>query len=73
MFYEQALDVATRLGFRPEVALTRLGLAKVLLQMGEAEKRRAVDHLDFAIKEFEAMKMRPSFERARALKASLDA
>jgi hypothetical protein len=50
--------------FRPELALTRLQLAKLLLEHYQNDKKEALDHLDFAIKEFREMKMQPSLERA---------
>jgi len=62
--YELAHKVATKMGFRPEVALSRLGLAEVLLAHYPEERADALEHLDFAIEEFRAMKMRPALERA---------
>jgi hypothetical protein len=50
--------------FRPELALSRLQLAELLLEHYADEKREALEHLDFAIKEFQDMKMQPSLERA---------
>ena len=68
-----ALDVATRMRFRPEVALTRLQLAELLLEHYPEQQAEAKEHLDFAIGEFREMKMQPSLERAlrhrRLLKA----
>lgn len=74
-YYEQALQVAGRVRFRPEVALTHLQLAELLLReealtpklsQGKPERERteAQAHLDFAIAEFRAMKMQPALERA---------
>ncbi|MSQ27801.1 MAG: hypothetical protein EXR51_06655 [Dehalococcoidia bacterium] len=51
-----------KIRFRPEIALTRLGLAELLLD--NHPDRAAEAHLDFAIAEFRAMKMAPSLERA---------
>ncbi|MBI2851387.1 MAG: hypothetical protein HYX80_10210 [Chloroflexi bacterium] len=62
--YKEALRVSTEMRFRPEVALTRLGLAELLLEHYPKEKKEALEHLDFAIKEFREMKMQPSLERA---------
>ncbi len=62
--YKEALRVATDMKFRPELALTRLQLAELLLEHYPDEKKEALDHLDFAIKEFREMKMKPSLERA---------
>jgi hypothetical protein len=44
--------------------MTRPQLAKLLLEHYPDEKKEANEHLDFAIKEFREMKMRPSLERA---------
>ncbi len=45
--------------FRPELALSRLQLAELLLDHYPEEKKDALEHLDFAINEFREMKMRP--------------
>jgi hypothetical protein len=58
------LGAGTRLRFRPEIALTRLELAELLLAHYPDEKAEALEHLDFAIGEFREMKMQPSLERA---------
>ena len=50
--------------FRPEIALTRLQLAELLLDHYPEERAEALEHLDFAIGEFRDMKMQPSLERA---------
>ena len=50
--------------FRPEIALTRLELAELLLEHYPDERATAIEHLDFAIGEFREMKMQPSLERA---------
>jgi uncharacterized protein (DUF924 family) len=50
--------------FWSELALTRLQLTELLLEHYPAEKKEALEHLDFAIKEFRKMKMQPSLERA---------
>ncbi|MBI2855683.1 MAG: AAA family ATPase [Chloroflexi bacterium] len=76
-YYHQALEAAGKIRFRPEIALTRLHLAELLLDQaqevgaglkpaptGDALHREALEHLDFAISEFRAMKMQPSLERA---------
>jgi hypothetical protein len=59
--------------FRPELALTRLQLAELLLERYPEEKKEAPEHLDFAIKEFREMKMQPSLERALRQKKILKA
>ena len=71
-YYDEALKVATDMKFRPEIALTRLNLAELLLQHYPKEKAAALKHLDFAIKEFRDMKMQPSLERALRHKEILE-
>jgi tetratricopeptide (TPR) repeat protein len=63
-YYQQAIKVCTEMPFRPELALSRLQLAELLLEHYTDEKKEALEHLDFAIKEFREMKMQPSLERA---------
>jgi len=62
--YQAALEVANSMRFRPEVALTRLQLAELLLEHYPNERAEALEHLDFAITEFRDMKMQPSLEGA---------
>ena len=59
--------------FRPELALSRLGLAELLLDHYPDEHAEAIEHLDFAINEFQDMKMQPSLERALRRKQLLGA
>jgi len=63
-YYQEAIKVCTEMRFRPELALTRLQLAELLLEHYPDKKKEALEHLDFAIKEFQDMKMQPSLERA---------
>jgi len=63
-YYQEAIKVCTEIRFRPELALTRLQLAELLLEHYPKEKSEALEHLDFAINEFREMKMQPSLERA---------
>ncbi|HEY96932.1 MAG TPA: tetratricopeptide repeat protein, partial [Dehalococcoidia bacterium] len=63
-YYQEAIKVCTEMSFRPELALSRLQLAELLLERYPNEKKEALEHLDFAIKEFREMKMQPSLERA---------
>jgi eukaryotic-like serine/threonine-protein kinase len=63
-YYLEAIKVCTEMPFRPELALSSLHLAELLLAHYPSEKKEALEHLDFAIKEFREMKMRPSLERA---------
>ena len=58
------VDFVRRHRFRPEIALTRLGLAELLLDHYSDERPAAIEHLDFAIAEFRAMKMQASLKRA---------
>jgi DNA-binding CsgD family transcriptional regulator/tetratricopeptide (TPR) repeat protein len=77
-YYAQALEVGATIGFRPEIALTHLGLADLLLNdalipalsQRDREQTRAevLAHLDFAIDEFRAMGMQPALERALGLR-----
>ena len=69
--YLDAIQVAADMRFRPELALTRFQLAELLLDHYPEEREQALEHLDFAIKEFEEMKMQPSLEKAQALRESL--
>jgi tetratricopeptide (TPR) repeat protein len=62
--YQEAIRVCTEMRFRPELALSRLQLAELLLERYPDEKKEALEHLDFAIKEFREMKMQPSLDRA---------
>ena len=63
-YYAQALEVCERVRFRPEIALTRLQLAELLLDHYPDDRAAAVEHLDFVVREFGEMKMQPSLERA---------
>jgi serine/threonine protein kinase/tetratricopeptide (TPR) repeat protein len=72
-YYQEATRVCTEMKFRPELALTRLQLAELLLEHHPDEKKEALEHLDFAIKEFQDMKMQPSLERALKHKEILGA
>jgi hypothetical protein len=63
-YAETGLDFANRVSTRPEVALCHLDLAELLLEHYPAERHAAIEHLDFAISEFQDMKMQPALERA---------
>ena len=71
--YQQAIEICTKVRFRPELALTRLELAELLLNHRPDERTAAIEHLDFAIAEFREMKMQPSLERALRHKEVLKA
>jgi DNA-binding CsgD family transcriptional regulator len=72
--YRQAQAVCEKVRFRPELALVRLDLAELLLTNFSSEYAEAVDHLQAATAEFEAMFMHPSLNRALGLRsrAALD-
>jgi tetratricopeptide (TPR) repeat protein len=72
-YYQEAVKVCTEIKFRPELALTRLQLAELLLEHYPKERAEALEHLDSAIKEFQDMKMQPSLERALRRKDILKA
>jgi tetratricopeptide (TPR) repeat protein len=63
-YYQEAIKACSDMRFRPELALTRLQLAELLLEHYPSEKKEALEHLSFAIKEFQDMKMQSSLERA---------
>ncbi|MBE0431424.1 MAG: hypothetical protein IBX67_06325, partial [Dehalococcoidia bacterium] len=71
--YQEAIKVCTQMRFRPELALTRLELADLILDHYPAEKKEAVEHLAFCIPEFRDMKMQPALERALKHKEILKA
>jgi len=70
-YYEQALDVCARINFRPELALTRLARAELLLAQHWGARADALTDLDSAIAEFEVMGMQPALERARRLRQGM--
>jgi DNA-binding CsgD family transcriptional regulator len=64
-YYEQALDSAGKIQFRPELALTHLRLAELLVaEANEPGYSEALQHLKTAIPELRAMNMQPALERA---------
>ena len=66
--YERAIEICTKARSRPELAQSHLGLAELLLKNYPSERIDAFSHLDFAIAEFEAMKMLPALDRASRLR-----
>jgi DNA-binding CsgD family transcriptional regulator len=62
-----ALVAGEKMGFRPEVALTRLALAELILDHYPRERAEAFEHLEFCIPEFSEMKMQPSLRKAEEL------
>jgi hypothetical protein len=69
----EAIQVCTRVSYRPEMALARLELAELILKHYPEEQKEALDDLDFAIAEFREMKMQPALERALGHKGLLKA
>ena len=72
-YYRQALEVTEKICHRPELALTRLELAELLLDHYPDERAEALEHLDFAIAELRDMKMQPALERALSRREILKA
>ena len=70
-YYRQALEAAGKIRFRPEIALTHLQLADLLIENYPDGRAEAGEHLEFAITEFRDMKMHPSLERALELQENL--
>jgi DNA-binding CsgD family transcriptional regulator len=64
--YQLALAGSQRLGYRPEIALTQLDLAELVLDHFPAERHLALTHLDAAASEFSDMRMQPFLARANA-------
>ena len=71
--YQEAVRICTEMRFRPELALSRLELAELLLKYYPQEKSEAIGHLDFCIPEFRDMKMNTYLERALRHKEILKA
>jgi DNA-binding NarL/FixJ family response regulator len=68
-YYAQAVEAAGKIRFRPELALTHLRLAELLLleKADDVARSEALAHLNIAIPELRDMKMQPALERALAL------
>ena len=71
--YQAALEILAKVRHRPELALTRLELAVLLLDHYPEERAEALEHLDFAITELRDMKMQPALERALSRREILGA
>lgn len=50
--YVEALEVCAKIRYRPEIALTRLQLAELILEHYPDERASAIEDMDFAIGEF---------------------
>jgi hypothetical protein len=59
-----ALLDARKVGFRPEIALIRLELAKLLFEHYPEQRVNAKEHLQFAVTEFQTMKMQGALDHA---------
>jgi DNA-binding CsgD family transcriptional regulator len=66
--FEEALVSMGRMAYRPEVAMTRLQHAELLLQIGLVAEAKS--YLAEAIPELREMRMRPALEHAERLQAS---
>jgi DNA-binding CsgD family transcriptional regulator len=64
-YYLQAIEVAGKVRFRPELALAHLSFAELLLE--EGDDSAALEHLDLAILELRDMKMQPGLVRGLSL------
>ena len=63
-FYAWALEAATKVQFKPEIALLNLDLAELLLEHYPEERAAAIAHLDSSMPSFRDLKMQSSLERA---------
>ncbi len=70
--YLEAIRFCAEMPFRLELALSRFELAELQFEHFPDEKAEAIEHLDFAIEEFKEVKMRPSLEKAEALKEKIE-
>jgi hypothetical protein len=65
---EKALEVCQQIDYLPELALTRLDLAELLIRQFPNERPRALQLLDLTLVALEEMGMLPALERALALR-----
>ena len=80
-YYRQALEGCAKIRIHPEAALTYPQVAELLLKESEelegekaltdSVRRDAMEHLNFAILEFQAMKIKPALERTLSHKEFL--
>ena len=70
---QAALEVLAKVRHRPEIALTHLEVAELLLDQYPEDRAEALEHLDFAIGELRDMKMQPALERALSRREILEA
>jgi DNA-binding CsgD family transcriptional regulator len=64
-YFAEALESASKIRFRPELALTHLRFGE--LEMAEGHDMAALEHLGVAVPELRDMNMRPGLERALTL------
>jgi DNA-binding CsgD family transcriptional regulator len=69
-YYVQALEAAGKIRFRPELALTHLRLAELLLD--DANESEALAQLNAALPELRDMHMQPALERGLQLLQKLE-
>ena len=62
-YLQQALDIASRVQFCPEIALAQLELAELLVAHHRDRRGEAQSYLDSVATEFDAMNMQPSLNR----------
>ena len=72
-YLRQSVEVASKVRFRPEIALSRLELAELLMDCYPEEPAEAQGHLDYAIEELQKMNMQPALQRALRRRGMLDA
>jgi class 3 adenylate cyclase len=66
--FEDGLAAAQKLGIRPEVAIIRQELARLLFEHFPNERAAAAEHVNFATTEAQAMKIKPLLEECLELK-----
>jgi DNA-binding CsgD family transcriptional regulator len=66
-YYQQALDVCTKVRFRPELALIQLDIVELLLEQPPQERSEANQYLHSAMANARAMHLQPALERAERL------
>jgi tetratricopeptide (TPR) repeat protein len=71
--FERAIDQSSHTHNLPELSLSRLKLAELLLEHYPDERATAIQHLDSAVAKLREMKMEPSLERALRHKEMLEA
>jgi DNA-binding CsgD family transcriptional regulator len=65
-YYGQAIEAASKIRFRPELALIHLRLAE-LLHVDETDRSEALEHLNLALPELRDMHMQPALARGLSL------